>query len=514
LKKDLSKVYARLMDKFKEMIVLSSASSLLGWDMMTMMPPKGINLRSQQLALLAALGHRMATDPEVGKLLDTMMQHSNYEVLDAIQKRNVDLIRKSYLEQVALPEELVTEMQRQHSIAHDVWRKAKTSNDWKTFMPELEKNVDLAKRAADILMKVKKTDTSYDALIDIYEAKMTAKDIDQLFTELRSGLIWLMDKIKNSPYQPDTSLLHRRIPIDLQRKISIALTQAVQYDVISKNAAGRIDETEHPFTTGYYDDVRITTHYYEDQFTHSLFSILHESGHALYEQQINPEWIFQPVGTACSMGIHESQSRFVENIVGRSLDFWTYFLPKLKNIAGDVISDFDLERFVEAINLVTPTKIRIEADEVTYGLHVIIRFNIEKDLFAGNISVKDLPEIWNQSYKEYLGVKIENYTEGILQDMHWASGDFGYFPCYALGNLYDGQLLAKMNQDMPNWHQDLAKDGFTMVKDWLGQNVHSLGNLYDPPELIKKITTKELTVEPYLKYLNDKYSRIYKMPNK
>ena len=215
------------------------------------------------------------------------------------------LIRKNYQEQTALPEELVAEIQRQSSIAYDIWRKAKTANDWKTFRPELEKNIDLAKKAADILMKVKGTATPYDLLIDIYEPKMTTRSIHELFTVLKDGLISLLNKIERSPHQPDTSFLKYKVPVDQQRKISIALTEAVQYDVTSKNAGGTINETEHPFTTGYYDDVRITTHYYKDYFTHSLFSVLHESGHALYERVFNTEWMFQPVGTAFSTTFHE-----------------------------------------------------------------------------------------------------------------------------------------------------------------------------------------------------------------
>jgi carboxypeptidase Taq len=305
------------------------------------------------------------------------------------------------------------------------------------------------------------------------------------------------------------SFLKRRIPIDVQRKIAVSLAETVLYDVTSKNSGGRIDETEHPFTNGYYDDVRITTHYFEDMFASSVFSVLHEAGHAIYEQDLNPEWMYQPVGTGCSSGFHESQSRFVENIIGRSREFWTYFLPKLKELAGKALSDVTLDKFVHAINQVKPSKIRVEADEVTYGLHIIIRFNIERDLFAGKITAKELPEIWNQSYKKYLGIKIENDSEGVMQDTHWASGYYGYFPSYALGNIYGGQLLSAMEKDMPDWRKQLEKGSFKPAKQWLAEKVHKQGNLYDPPMLIKRITGKELTVKPYLNYLNEKCSKLY-----
>jgi carboxypeptidase Taq len=501
--------YKSLMDKAKNLFIFQSAESIIHWDMETMMPPKAIMLRSQQLALLSRIEHKMSTDPEIGKLLEKIMRHPEYDGLDEAQKRNVYLIKKNYDEQTKLPEELVAKIAKQRAITVDVWKKAKAAKNFTMFKPELEKLVELQKEAAEILMKVKETATPYDALIDIFEPKMTAKTISKVFDELREGLVSLLRKCENASKQPDPSVLKRKVPIDVQRKISKTLAEFVGYDVESKEAGGRIDETEHPFTTGYYDDVRITTHYYEDYFASSLFSVLHEAGHAIYEQNLNREWIFQPVGTGCSSGFHESQSRFVENIIGRSHEFWVYFLPKLKQIAGNILSDVNLGTFVHAINEVKPSKIRVEADEVTYCLHIIIRFNIERDLFAGKITVKELPEIWNQSYTDYLGVKIKNDSEGVMQDTHWASGLYGYFPSYALGNIYSGQILATMEKDLPNWKKQVEKGNFSPVKNWLIKNVHNYGNLYDPPELIRKITGKELNVKPYLNYLNEKYSKLY-----
>ncbi|MGB9778085.1 MAG: carboxypeptidase M32 [Candidatus Bathyarchaeales archaeon] len=504
-----SSSYKKLMEKVKDLLTLQSAIAIIHWDMETMMPPKAITLRSQQLALLSRIEHRMSTDPEIGKLLEEVMRPSEYEKLDAVQKRNVYLVKKHYDEQTKLPEELVAEIAKQQAITVDVWKKAKAAKNFSMFKPELEKLVDLEKKAAEILMKVKETATPYDALIDIFEPKMTAETITKVFDELREGLVSLLKKCENAPKQPDISILKRKVPIDVQKKIAKALAEVVGYDIESREAGGRIDETEHPFTTGYYDDVRITTHYYEDNFTSSIFSVLHEAGHALYEQNLKKEWMFQPVGTSCSSGFHESQSRFIENIIGRSREFWIYFLPKMKEIVGNILSDIKLDTFVHAINQVTPSKIRVEADEVTYGLHIIIRFNLERDLFADKIMVKELPEIWNQNYMEYLGVKIENDSEGVMQDTHWASGLYGYFPSYALGNIYSGQILAAMEKDIKNWKEQIAKGNIKEVKEWLVKNVHSYGNLYDPEELIKRITGKGLTVKPYLNYLNEKYSKLY-----
>jgi len=501
--------YKKLLEKTKNIVTLSSAAAILHWDMETMMPPRGIKLRSLQLAMLSRIGHKMSTDPEIGRLLEETIKHPEYSKLDSVHKRNLYLIKKHYDEQTKLPEELVVETSKQEAITIDTWKKAKASKDFLKFKPELEKLVNLKKQAAEILMEVKETATPYDALIDIFEPKMTSASISKVFKELREGLISVLRKCEQSPKQPDTSLLKRRLSIETQRKIGNLLAEFIGYDIKSIKSGGRIDETEHPFTTGYYDDVRITTHYHENRFASSIFSILHEGGHALYEQNLKSEWMFQPVGDACSMGFHESQSRFVENIVGRSREFWIYFLPKLKRLAGRILSDVDLDNFLHAINHVTPSKIRIEADEVTYGLHVIIRFNLERDLFADKITIDELPQIWNESYSEYLGVTVEDDSEGVMQDTHWASGLYGYFPSYALGNIYSGQILASMEKDIREWKEQISKGDFRNVKQWLIKNVHSQGNLYDPSDLIKNITGKKLAVDPYLKYLHKKYSRLY-----
>lgn len=501
--------YKKLLKKVKDLLILQSATSIIHWDMETMMPPKAIKLRSQQLALLSRIEHKISTNPEIGKLLKEIMKHPEYDRLNAVQQRNVYLIKKNYDEQTKLPEDLVAEIAKQKAITVDVWKKAKATKNFPMFKPELEKLVNLSKKAAEILMEVKETATPYDALIDIFEPKMPSETINKIFGELREGLIFLIRKCETASKQPDVSILKRRVPIDIQRKISRAGAEFVGYDIESREAGGRIDETEHPFTTGYYDDVRVTTHYYEENFASAIFSTLHECGHALYEQNLNSEWMFQPVGTSCSMGFHESQSRFVENMIGRSQEFWIYFLPKLKELTGKILSDVDLDAFVYAINQVKPSKIRIEADEVTYGLHIIVRFNLEQDLFADKITVTELPEVWNQSYKDYLGVDIENDSEGLMQDTHWASGLYGYFPTYALGNIYSGQILAAMEKDLSEWKNQVAEGNFHDIKKWLIKKVHSYGNLYDPPDLIKKITGEELSVKPYLNYLNQKYSRLY-----
>ncbi len=372
----------------------------------------------------------------------------------------------------------------------------------------LKKLLDLNKQAAEILMKVKETKTPYEALIDNFEPKMTADKITETFSHLQKGLKQLINRIQTNQYKPDTAVLYLPVPTENQRQMAQLLTKMLGYDISSSKARGRIDETEHPFTTGYYDDVRITTHYHPNNYTSSIFSILHETGHALYEQNLNPKWKYQPVGSTCSYGIHESQSRFYENVIGRSMEFWTYFMAKVKKTAP-ILGSVELNEFVQAINKVELSKIRIDADEVTYNLHIIIRFEIERDLFADKITVSEVPQVWNEKYAEYLGVKVENDSEGVMQDTHWASGLYGYFPSYAIGNLYSGQITAAITKDLPDWRMDLTDGKLNRVKEWLTTNIHSQGDLYDPEDLIKKATGRNLEAKPYLQYLNEKYGRLY-----
>jgi carboxypeptidase Taq len=501
--------YKKLLTRTKDLIVLSSTQSIIQWDMETMMPPKAVEQRSQQLALLSSISHKMSTAPEIGQLLNAILTNPQHDTLSEVEKRNVHLIKKNYDEQTALPEKLVAEIARQQALTVNTWKKAKKAKTFAALKPELEKLVALNMQAAEILMKVKETATPYDALIDSYEPRMTADTVTATFDKLQKGLAKLLEKIQAAQNQPDTEILSVRIPVEKQRQVSQALAQALGYDATSTAAGGRIDETEHPFTCGYYDDVRITTHYYPDNYASAVFSALHETGHALYEQNLNPDWKYQPVGSSCSFGIHESQSRLYENIIGRSKEFWAHMLPKLKQITAPALDDVSLSQFVHAINKVEPSKIRIEADEVTYNMHVVIRFQIEKDLFADKIAVAELPEIWNQKYQEYLAVTVKDDSEGVMQDTHWASGSYGYFPTYALGNIYSGQLTAALAKDMHDWRLRIAQGNLEDIRMWLSKNVHSYGDLYDPADLIWGITGKKLDAEPYLKYLREKYSVLY-----
>ena len=503
------KTYEELLDRAKNMAVIRSTSSMMNWDSETYMPPRGIGIRSEQLAWLDLMAHRELLDPEFLKLLSTIESDKNIGSLEFHERRNLQLLRRAYNESAKLPEKLVTDLARQQTLSVGSWKKAKAAKDFALFRDDLAKNIDLKKELAGILMTVKGTKTDYDALIDIFEPGLTSNKITEVFSDMRQGLMRLISKIERSGTNPDLSILHRNVSLPAQKKISRILTDFIGFETNGENSGGRLDESEHPFTNGYYEDVRITTHYYSDRFATSLFSVLHEGGHALYEQNTPPGWIYQPIGGSSSYGIHESQSRFVENVIGRSPEFLSHMLPKFRRLMGRTLTGVKSSDFILAVNNVEASKIRTEADEVTYGLHVIIRFEIERDIFAGKVDVDELPQLWNEKYSKYLGMDIENDSEGLMQDIHWSGGMFGYFPSYALGNIYGGMFLEKMNKDLPDWKTSIRAGEFIPVKDWLIANVHSKGDLYDPTDLMRTVTGKEISIEPFIDYLNKKFGDIY-----
>ena len=504
----LQKNYDDLLAKYKEMIVLRSAGDVIHWDMETKMPAKGLELRSEQLSLIDLMVHKMITNRKIGNYLDAIEKDRGSGSLCPEERRNVHLLRKSYNEATRLPNKLVAEMAKQLILAVGAWKKAKAAKDFTMFRDDLAKNIELKRRAADILMDAKGTRTPYDALLDIYEPGMTAEQISKVFGGMRSGLIKLLKKVDEGD-APDRSFLSNRVTVDAQRKISSMVMDFLGYQTSGPEAWGRLDETEHPFSNGYYTDVRVTTHYYENNFRSSMFSVLHECGHALYEGGLPIEWMYQPIGSAASYGIHESQSRFVENMVGRSPEFLAYMLPRLRKVSGKALAGVDLDAFVRAVNISERSKIRIEADEVTYGLHVIIRFELEKDIFAGKLNAEELPQAWNERYSKYLGVEIGNDSEGVMQDTHWAGASFGYFPSYALGNIYGGMFLEKMQKDLPDWRASVRAGDFSKVRSWLRENVHSKGSMYDPADLVKVVTGKSMNIRPFLNYLGDKVEMVY-----
>jgi carboxypeptidase Taq len=494
--------YEKLLSKSKDVTLWESVKSIMEWDFETKMPPGGMNQRSMQMALIEQIIHQRWIDPEIKALLAGVKQSPEYEDLGVEEKRNIYLMQRGYDRETKLPDDLVNAIAKQAVVCNSAWKKAKAMKDFSVFKKDLEKMIELVKKKAHYLAADM---DPYDALIDFYEPGATAKVIARVFESLKNGLIPLIKKCVASKSKPGLSFLNRPVPLDVQGRISQKLMEFAKYDL----KRGRLDETEHPFTTGFYDDVRICTHYYETGFTRSAFGVLHESGHALYDQNLPEKSRFQPISRYCSMGIHESVSRFVENIVGRSRAFWTYFLPELKKMTGKTFSDVDLDLVVRAVNDVKPSKIRIQADEVTYSLHIILRFEIEKSIMADEIKVGELPQVWNEKMGEFLGIKVEDDSEGVMQDTHWANGYVGYFPDYALGNVYDGMFLEAMEKKIPRWRDAVAKGDFSPVFSWLKENIWEKGNIMDSMDLVKSVTGKDIDSEPFLKYLNEKMKTLF-----
>ncbi|MFX0123864.1 MAG: carboxypeptidase M32 [Candidatus Hodarchaeota archaeon] len=499
---DIHTAYERLLKETHDYFVLLQIENILDWDFETYMPPGGVKQRSEELAMIATLKHDRITNPKIGDLLKEIKNDPKFSSLNEEMRREIDLIERKYHRESRVPKDLVEKIAKHTPISIDKWKRAKKESNYLLFKPALDKMIELIKEKANHIDPNKEP---FDALVEEYEPGMSSAYYTTLFDELKAGLIPIIQKCVSSPNQPDLSLIRRKCSIPIQKQLSEDISKLVHYDL----ERGRIDETEHPFTTGYYDDVRITTHYYEEDFSDSFYSILHEAGHGLYEQNLSKDYKYQFVGESASYGVHESQSRFIENVLGRSRDFWEYYLPKLKEITGDVFSDVEIEPLIHAINHVKPSKIRITADEVTYSLHIIIRFEIERELLSGKINTEQLPEVWNSKYKEYLGVDIKNDAEGVLQDTHWAGGSFSYFPSYVMGNIYNAQMLAKIVKDIPDYKVLVKKGELKSIIDWLIKNVHSLSNLYNPPDLIKKITGEDISPKYFIHYLEEKFSKIY-----
>ncbi|MFW9778881.1 MAG: carboxypeptidase M32 [Candidatus Heimdallarchaeota archaeon] len=494
--------YKELLALYREYEILNQAVSILEWDFETYMPEKGVDQRSEQLALLAALVHDRITNPHIGELLNEVKASSEYEFMNSYEKRNIYLLERDHTKAIRLPREFIEEYARQTTIGVHIWKRAKKEKNFEIFKPELKKIIELVKKRASLLDPEK---APYNVLLDEYEPGMTQEVYTQIFQDLKIGLLPIIEKCVTAPNKPDPTVLRRNCPISIQRKLSEDLSSVVDYDL----TRGRIDETEHPFTTGYMDDVRITTHYYEDDFTNSFFSVLHEAGHGIYEQNLDSELKYQPVGASASYGLHESQSRLIENVIGRSPEFWDFYYPRLIQHTGNLFKDLEPQILYRAINNVQRSKIRVEADEMTYCLHIIIRFEIERDLMAGKIKVDQLPEIWNKKYKDYLGVEIQNDSEGVMQDTHWAGGLLGYFPTYALGSLYNAQMLHSIKKDLTDYSDLLRKGNLSPIILWLKEKIHSQGKLYDPSEFIERITGESMNAKYFLEYLEEKYSSIY-----
>jgi carboxypeptidase Taq len=404
---------------------------------------------------------------------------------------------------VKLPADLVEEMARTRTVAQEVWAQARAANDFPTFAPWLEKTLELTRRAAEYLGY---KDRLYDALLDQYEPGTTTAQVEAMFGELKPGLVSLVRKIVERGTPIDDAVLYREYDTDRQRQLSERLVASLGYDF----TRGRQDPTVHPFCTSFSrDDVRITTRFDPCFIAQALLASAHEAGHALYEQGFPPQFERTPLRAGASMGVHESQSRLWENLVCRSRGFWRHFFPQVKDSFPKTLADTDAESFWRALCKVSPSLIRVEADEVTYNLHVLLRFELENDLLEGRLSVADAPAAWNARMQEYLGLTPPDNARGVLQDIHWSIGIFGYFPTYSIGNLLSVQLWEKAVSDIPAIPDQIARGEFAPLLGWLRENVHRHGRRYLPNELVQRVTGEPLQSGPYLRYLTEKYSELY-----
>ena len=501
---DLKKDYLLLTQRLQENSRLGGVMGILHWDQEVIMPSGAAESRAQQLGALAGVLHEKTTHPEMGKLLDRLRKTDKNE-FTAFEWCNIREARRDFDMSTRIPKTLVTELAELSSRSHQVWVKARAENKFKEFAPVLKRLIELKVKWAHYVLPQMH---AYDANIDIYERGTTQKDISPVFDKLKAELIPLIKAIKESSYQPDTTFLSGQFSIDKQEALGRKISEEMgfQFD------KGRMDVSVHPFCGGSHPtDVRITTRYRTDNFVESLYAVIHETGHGLYEQGRMQNGRELPVSEALTMAIHESQSLFWERMIGQGKSFCTHYLPLLTETFPKNFNGVTSERFYEAVNVSKPSLIRVEADEVTYPLHVILRYELEKDLFAGSVQVEDLPEIWNAKMVEYLGVEPPTDTLGVLQDTHWSGGAFGYFPSYTLGAIYASQFYKALTQVDVDMAKQVETGNFTPIRSWLGTQIHQQGRLLSVPDLVKQVTGEDLNPEYFLYYLKNKYRQIYRL---
>lgn len=497
----MKKIYKECLATMKDAALLGSATGLAGWDQETMMPEAAAGSRAEQLAAMSGIIHEKIVNPKLGRNLKRLMKEPRG--LTADERVNVREWLRDYDRSVKLPEELVRELARTASLAQDAWIRARKASSFKAFAPWLEKTIKLKRREAEAIGY---KGVPYDALLDAYEPDMTVAELDPIVETLRDGLVPIIKEISRAKGKPKWDVLTRRYQEAGQESICSEIMGAIGVDT----KASRLDRSAHPFCCGIAPtDVRITTRYDERWLPQALYGVIHESGHAMYEQGLPSKAYGTPVGEAVSLGIHESQSRMWENLIGRSRPFVDFLLPRLKKRFGSQLRGVNADAFYRALNRVKPSLIRVEADEVTYNLHIVLRYEIEKGLLAGEIKVKELPGLWNERMKHYLGVTPKNDAEGVLQDTHWASGLVGYFPTYLLGNLYASQLWYRMRRDTDSVDRRISKGDFAPLLEWLRKRVHRHGRRFSPQELVRRATGKAPSADYFLDYIRDKYGEIY-----
>jgi len=492
-------------DYVKKMVSFNQALAILHWDMRVKAPRKGMDARSELIGVLSAEHFKLSTSKELEEHLEALSEPAVLETLDPITLGTLRECKKEFERSKKLPPEKFQEFVVLTAQAGTVWEDARANNDFEMFRPYLEKIVKLQLEFVDYWGY---SGSKYDTLLDMYEPGMTVAQLDAMFATLREKTVKLVSAIADSPNQPDTSFLTKNFPESEQEAFSRYILEKIGYDF----NAGRLDRSVHPFCTSFAPgDVRITTRFDPHFFNMALFGCIHEAGHAIYEQNVNPELLGTPLCDGTSMGIHESQSRYWENMVGRSLPFWKHFYSDLLKTFPAQFEGVSVEQFYRAINQVTPSFIRVEADELTYNLHIMIRYEIEKGLIDQTMEVGDLPAIWNEKMKEYLGIVPPTDREGVLQDVHWSGGSFGYFPTYSLGNVYAAQFVDVMRKEISGYDELIETGEFGPIRTWLKEKIHRHGKLKSPNELLQEITGELANATYLMDYLEKKYTEIYQL---
>ncbi|MBS1960362.1 MAG: carboxypeptidase M32 [Bdellovibrionales bacterium] len=492
--------YQAYIDRLKKIADLGFAEAVLSWDQQTYLPKNGSQFRGQQMATLKTLAHEYFVDPKFGTLLKELAEEAS---LTEDQRINVKLTLKDYTRKQKYPQSFVEEQATVCAQAFGAWQEARGKNRFDTYRPFLEKIVDLKKRETQLVGYERHP---YEALMEDYEPGLTVKKVDEVFAGIRSNLFPFFKELSKKP-KPRHDFLTRQFPKDKQWAFSERSIGQIGYDF----NAGRADFAPHPFCTTFGPgDTRITIRYNEHHFSQMFFAAVHEAGHALYEQGIPLAQEYgTPIGQAVSLAFHESQSRFWENNIARSQAYWKGNFGALKHEFPQNFADVTTDEFYRGINIVEPSFIRVEADELSYHAHIYIRYLVEKTLIEGQIKVEDLPAFWNDRYEEYLGIRPKTDAEGCLQDVHWSYGAFGYFPTYSLGSFYAAQLFAKMKSSFENLDKDIETGNFAPVLQWLRENVHKYGRKYNSSELLKRATGEELNVEHFMNYAKKKYGGVY-----
>ncbi len=498
-----SGAYAELRRELRESEILGTVLSLLSWDQETMMPPAGTPLRAEQSGMLSQLIHERRTSPRLGELIAEAEQDPNVAA-DPVEAANLREIRREYDRAVRLPTSLVRELAQTTTHAQHVWREARHENDFARFSPWLEKVVTLSRAKAECLTTGE--GDLYDALLDIYEPGASAAEIAAVFTDLRARLTPLVQEIASSGRRPHGRIHELDIPVRAQAAFNKKLAARVGFDY----EAGRLDTSTHPFCQGVGPgDTRLTTRYRPDGLFDAISSTLHETGHGLYEQGLpKAARLGEPLSDAVSLGIHESQSRMWENFVGRSRPFWQWLLPIARR-RFPALQEFSLDEVYGGMNIVAPNLIRVESDEATYNLHIMLRFDLERAMLSGNLSVSDLPTVWNDRVRTDLGIEVPDDRRGCLQDVHWSMGAIGYFPTYTLGNLYAAQFWRTLRGEITDLDERIAHGEFSELLAWLRREIHQHGRRYTAPELCRRVTGEPLSAEPFIRYLEGKLRPLY-----